>query len=95
MTDPYQLDKERRERLQQDRDLALAANIAANGRWGVLAMIAICIAAGNLRMAVAWVLALFGAYFVEQFPHPDARRIGAWGLAVFAFVLLMATGWML
>lgn len=92
MTDPYQLDKERRERLQQDRDLARDANIAANGRWGVLAMIAICIAADNLRMAVVWVLILFAAYFIEQFPHPDQRRVGALGLAICAFVLLLVTG---
>lgn len=71
------------------RNLAIEANVAANGRWGVLAMVAISIAAGELRLAFLFAMILFAAHIAEQLP---ARfiRIASVSLTVVTIVFLIA-----
>lgn len=73
--DPYQLDRERKERNEMLRVQLMNLNIGANGRWFVISLVAIAIAAGSLKFAFAFALLLGVSVILEQLPHP--ARMGA------------------
>lgn len=61
-------------------------NIAQNGRWGTLAMVACSLYAGSLTLAFLFTLTLFLAYVVEVW----ASRVGALFLILWTVLLLIA-----
>jgi hypothetical protein len=66
--------------------LVRAGNIAANGRWCVLLLAAICLARDDMRGAFLMALVLGACAIIEQIPNETVRRIAIY--AVYAWVFL-------
>lgn len=60
-------------------------NIGANGRWFLLALIAIAVAAGMLRGAVAIAILLGLSVILEQLPQPW-RTLAGWAFYLWCAV---------
>lgn len=67
-----------------------ALNIAANGRWFILALVAIAIAADDLRTAVFCAGVLGASVIIEQLKPWHRRPLvySIYGLAALALVIL-------
>jgi hypothetical protein len=75
---------------------ALAANAAANGRWFILCLVAIAIAAGELRGALIISLILGAAHVVEALPvHRRLVLPITLGIYAAAVLWLLVLAWRL
>lgn len=72
-----------------DERIARAMNIAANGRWLVILMVAISIAVHEFRFAFVFAAVLGASAIIEQLPK-RWRSIGAAMIYVFTMGIMIA-----